>query len=423
MALNSSDLRTEARRADAADPLKKFRQGFHFPRRRDGRPVVYLCGNSLGLMPKAAGAAVEEELRAWARQGVGGHFKPKDPWFSYHETCRAGLARLAGAKPGEVVAMNSLTVNLQLMLASFYQPTGRRFGILIEKGAFPSDLYAVESHIRQRGLDPTLAMRTVRPRSGEDVLRMEDLEGVIDREGKSIALVLLAGVQYYTGQVLDMARLARAARRRGCVVGLDLAHAIGNVELRLHDWDVDFAVWCSYKYLNAGPGAVGGCFVHERHGRDLTRPRLAGWWGNDPKTRFQMPEAFIPKPGADGWQVSNPPILAMAPLKASLTIFDEAGMEALRRKSVALTDFMKRCIDRLGHRHLEVITPNEPQGRGCQLSILVRTSARRIHRALEDEGMISDLRAPQVLRASPVPLYNTFADAWEFAQALGRLAR
>ncbi|HKQ98920.1 MAG TPA: kynureninase, partial [Candidatus Polarisedimenticolia bacterium] len=357
----------EARRLDLEDPLSSYRARFEIPAGRNGEPVIYFCGNSLGLMPKSARTLVNEELDDWAALAVEGHFEARRPWLPYHEQFREIGARLVGARPGEVVMMNSLTVNLHLMLATFYRPTAERHLILIEEGAFPSDSYAVATHVAQRGRRPDESMLLARPRAGEATLRTEDLERLFETRGREIAVALLPGVQYLTGQVLDLPRLAAAARRQGCVVGLDLAHGAGNVMLRLHEWQVDFAVWCSYKYLNSGPGAVAGCFVHERHGRNPALPRLAGWWGNDPATRFQMRAEFVARAGADGWQVSNPPILAMAPLLASLRIFDEAGMEPLRRRSVRLTDYLLARIDRLPPGRVEVITPRRPDERGCQI--------------------------------------------------------
>ncbi len=412
-----------ARRLDEQDTLHRFRERFLIPRRWDGRPVLYLCGNSLGLQPIGVRAAVERELEDWARLAVAGHFKGASPWYSYHETLREPLARLVGAMPGEVVAMNSLTVNLHLMMVSFYRPTRERHKILIEDCAFPSDNYAVRSQLRYHGFDPAESLIVARPRRGESTLRDEDLEALLEERGAEIALVLLPGVQYYTGQIFDVARIAAAARRQGCAVGLDLAHAVGNVPLALHDWQVDFAVWCSYKYLNAGPGAVAGCFVHADH-QDVELPRFAGWWGNDPETRFRMhlQEEFVPQPGADGWQLSNPPILAMAPLRSSLSLFEDAGIDALRAKSERMTGYLDRLLRRLPEGLVEVITPSDPAARGCQLSMrILRGSTREISGALEREGVVCDVREPDVLRAAPTPLYNTFQEVWRFAELLGRV--
>jgi kynureninase len=409
-----------AKQLDAADPFRHCREEFHLPCRPDGRPLIYFSGHSLGLQPKTARALIEQELDDWAQLGVDAHFKGKNPWYSYHETLREAGARLVGARPGEVVMMNSLTVNLHLMLTTFYRPTGERLCILIEQPTFPSDLYAIQSHLRCRDIDPSKGLVTIGPRAGEHAIRMENIEGLLVERGRQIAVVLLSGVNFFTGQVFDMERITAAAHRQGCTVGFDLAHAAGNVILKLHDWDVDFAVWCNYKYLNGGPGAIGGCFVHEKHGNNLNLPRLAGWWGNDPATRFQMhlqPE-FIPQPGAAGWQVSNPPIFAMAPLRASLAIFDDVGMTALRAKSEALTGYLQYLLDRLPSDRFEVITPRDPVQCGCQLSILVRQRPRELLPALEKEGVVCDFREPNVIRVAPVPLYNTFEDVWQFARVL-----
>jgi len=409
-----------ARRLDAADPLAVLRDRFEIPAGPDGSPAVYLCGHSLGLMPKRARSLVDREMEDWARLGVEGHFSAASPWYSSHERFRDSGARLVGGRPGEVVMMNSLTVNLHLMMASFYRPSGGRHAVLIEAGAFPSDRYAVASQIRHHGLDPGTSLIEAQPRQGKASCHSDDLERLIDERGNEIALVLLPGVQYLTGEVLDVQRLAAAARRRGCVAGFDLAHAAGNIPLRLHDWQVDFAVWCSYKYLNAGPGAVGGCFVHERHGDDRTLPRLAGWWGNDPETRFSMPQEFVPRAGADGWQVSNPPILSMAPLLASLELFEEAGLAALRARSERLTAYLLALVDPLGAARFEVLTPREPERRGCQVSLRVRGGGRDLVRKLGVAGVVCDFREPDVLRVSAAPLYNRFHDLWRFAQVLAR---
>ena len=336
---------------DAEDPLRHFREKFHLPLGTDGKPLIYLAGNSLGLMPKSARQIVEQELDDWAKLAVDAHLGAATPWYSYHETLREPTARLVGAQPNEVICMNSLTVNLHLMMATFYRPTKSRFKILMEEPAFPSDTYAIKTQIVHHGLDPKEALVLARPRKGEFTVRQDDIEAVLEKQGDQIALVLFAGVNFFTGQLFDIEKITAAAQKRGCMVGIDLAHAIGNVPLALHDWNVDFAVWCSYKYLNAGPGAVAGAFVHDRHATNRELPRLAGWFGNDPATRFRLhlePE-FIPVPSADGWQISNPPILSMAPLRASLSIFDEAGgMEALRAKSIKLTGYLRIPFGRFG---------------------------------------------------------------------------
>ncbi len=407
---------------DAQDPLRRYREQFLIPPHADGTPLIYFCGHSLGLQPRAVRGLIEQELDDWARLGVEGHFRGRTPWYEYHEQFRESGARLVGGLPSEVVLMNSLTVNLHLLLATFYRPAGRRRKLLIDEPAFPSDLYAAQTHLVQRGLDPAEALLTVGPRPGEHLLRTEDVEAMLQRHGDEIAVVLLNGVNFLTGQWLDMERLTGAAQARGGVVGYDLAHAAGNVPLRLHDWGADFAAWCSYKYLNSGPGAVAGCFVHERHGRNLALPRLAGWWGTDPATRFRLHEqrAFVPREGADGWQVSNPPILALAPLRAALALFDEAGMPALRAKSERLTGYLEYLLDRLPAGRFEVITPRDPARRGCALSVLVREGGRGLVAVLEREGVVCDFREPDVIRVAPVPLYNTFHEVWRFAQVLAR---
>jgi kynureninase len=418
-------MRTDAAFAlelDRADPLACFREAFLIPRRPDGQPVIYFCGHSLGLQPRALRPLLEQELDDWARLGVEAHFKGTTPWYAYHEVFRDVGARLVGARPGEVVMMNALTVNLHLMLVTFYRPRPDRGKILVDEPVFPSDLYAIKSQLQLHGLHPADALLTLRPRPGEHTIRMEDLEALLERQGHEIALVLLSGVNYFTGQWFDLRAVTAAAHRHGCVAGFDLAHAAGNVPLCLHDWDVDFAVWCSYKYLNSGPGAVAGCFVHERHGHDLTRPRLAGWWGNDPATRFQMQRQtdFVPRPGADGWQLSNPPILAMVPLRASLGLFDEAGMPPLRAKSERLTGYLLELLDQLPPGRLEVITPREPEQHGCQVSLRVRERVPELLQALEAAGVVCDFREPDVIRVAPVPLYNTFEEVWRFAQVLAQ---
>jgi kynureninase len=413
--------RAFAQHLDTGDPLRSFRDQFLLPRRPDGTPLVYLCGHSLGLQPAAARSLVEQELDDWAQLGVEGHFRGRSPWYGYHETLRDSGARLVGAQPHEVVFMNSLTVNLHLLLATFYVPADRRRCLLIDEPAFPSDHYAMQSQLRHHG-QPADALLTVRPRAGEQIIRMEDVEELLERRGPEISVVWWNGVNFLTGQFFDLARLTAAAHRQGCLVGLDLAHAAGNVPLLLHDWDIDFAVWCSYKYLNGGPGAIGGAFVHERHGRDLSLPRLAGWWGNDPATRFrmQLQPDFVPKEGADGWQVSNPPILAMAPLRASLALFDAAGMPALRAKSEHLTAYLLYLLEQIPGGRFEVATPREPQQRGNQLSLLVHERPRDLLKALETAGIVGDFREPNIIRVAAAPLYNTFLDLWTFADVLSR---
>jgi len=408
-----------ARALDDADELAGLRREFHLPAGPDGRAAAYFAGHSLGLQPVAARAAVERELDAWARLGVDGHFKAGSPWYTAHEPLRDPLARLAGAQAHEVVAMNSLTVNLHLMLVTFFRPSPERFKILVEEGAFPSDNYAVRTQLRLCGIDPERGLAVCRTSAGGAV-RTEDVLALLAEQGREIALVLLPVVSHLTGEVLDLARIARAAREEGAVVGADLAHAMGNVELALHDWDVDFAVWCSYKYLNGGPGAVGGCFIHERHARRTGLPRLGGWWGNDPATRFRMhlQPAFEPCPSADGWQLSNPPILSLAPLAASLAQFDAARMPRLRAKSRRLTGYLERWVAHAAPGRVESLGSGDPERRGCQLSLRVGEQARDLHQALAAAGVVVDFREPDVIRAAPVPLYNSFHDVWRFGRAL-----
>ena len=413
-----STLRSHALALDDADPLKAIRHEFLRPKRADGSDVAYFCGHSLGLEPRRAVTYVNEELEEWQRLAVEGHFNGRRPWVAYHERLTPPLARLAGALPLEVVAMNSLTVNLHLLRVSFYRPVGSRRKLLIERPAFPSDRYAAVSQILSHGLDPVDALLEIGPRDGEDGIREEDVLALLDREGASIATVLLPGVHYLTGQRFDMGAITRAARAQGCVVGFDLAHAIGNVPLSLHDWNVDFAVWCSYKYLNGGPGAIGGAFVHERHARDETLPRFAGWWGHDKETRFRMGPDFVALPGAEGWQLSNPPILAMAPLLASLEIFDAAGNDRRSAKAVELTGYLEYLLrEKLG-RQLDILTP---ASRGSQVSFRVRALSgvlKTLHGSLHDRGFVTDLREPDVLRATPVPLSNSYLEVWEFVAGL-----
>ena len=410
-----------ARRRDEADPLRSFREQFAWPRGERAEPLVYLCGHSLGLMPLTARAVVMEELDDWAQLGVLGHEHAHRPWIPYHENLRDGLAALTGARPTEVVAMSSLTVNLHLLLAAFYRPSGKRRRILIEAGAFSSDRHAVASQIAWRGLDPRDALIELSPAAGEDTIPEESIEACLEEHGAEVALVLWPGVQYRTGQAFDLARIARAAHRAGCVAGFDLAHSIGNVPHALHDIEADFAVWCSYKYLNAGPGAIGGCFVHERH----ERPHLAGWWGHDPATRFRMGPEFHAAAGAAGWQISNPPILSAAPLIASLVLFGQAGLQRLRQKSVALTGYLEYLLDQLAP-DVQLITPRAAAARGCQLSIRITGPpgrGQRVFDALTAQGVIGDWREPDTIRLAPIPLYNSFADVFRGAEALGQALR
>jgi kynureninase len=414
------DSRQFAVAMDADDPLHKFRDEFKLPAERNWRSCIYLCGNSLGLQSKRAVQFVIEELEDWASHGVGGHFSARRPWMPYHRQATAGLADLAGAMPAEVIGMNTLTVNLHLMMTSFYRPTLTRHKVLIESTAFPSDRFAVMSQLRLHGFDPEGDLLEWHPRRGQSELLMEDLAGILAAQGDEIALMLLPGVQYYNGQVLDMPLLCEMARDTGCAIGLDLAHAIGNVPLALHDWAPDFAVWCSYKYLNAGPGAIGGAFVHDRHLDQESIAKMLGWWGHEETTRFRMANTFTPSRGAELWQLSNPPILSFAPLVASLQIFEEAGMNRLREKSVRLTGFLADLLQARFAGRIASITP--PDARGCQLSLQVvdpDVKARSVFRLLEKQNVVADWREPDVIRVAPVPLYNRFEDVFEFVERLG----
>ena len=406
---------SQAAELDARDPLAHFRERFHIPQTNRGRECIYLCGHSLGLQPRSAKRCIEQELEDWARLGVEGHFHGKNPWMPYHRLLAANTAALVGAEPVEVVIMNSLTVNLHLMMATFYRPTRKRHKILIERGAFPSDQYAVQSQILFHDLEPAASLLELSPRDGESCIRDEDIHALLDREGESIALILLGGVNYATGQVFDIAEITRAGQSKGCIVAFDLAHAVGNIALRLHDWGPDFAVWCSYKYLNGGPGCVAGCFVHERHARSWDLPRFAGWWGHDEKIRFKMGSEFRAMAGAEGWQLSNPAILALAPLRASMDIFVEAGMDRLRAKSRLLTAYMEFLLQEQESAKYSIITPRNPDRRGAQLSIRLNTG-RGVCDRLVAEGVIGDWREPDTYRVAAVPLYNSYKDVYRFVQ-------
>ncbi len=407
-----------AAKLDSDDTLKNYRDRFFIPKDKNGNEVIYLCGNSLGLQPKSVRSFVEQELKDWETHGVEGHFHAKNPWMPYHEMLTASTARLVGAQPIEVVVMNTLTVNLHLMLVSFYRPTTIRHKIVIESNAFPSDRYAVESQIRFHGFDPMKSLVELKPRDGEVMLRTDDIEEYVEIEGDEIALVMFGGVNYYTGQAFEMERIVKAVHAQGSVVGFDLAHAAGNIELRLHDWDVDFAVWCSYKYLNSGPGSMGGCFVHERYAQRSDLPRFAGWWGHDKRIRFAMGQHFSAIEGAEGWQLSNPPIFPLAAMRASMEIFDEAGMKELRAKSVALTAYLEFLLDQVPSRKFSMITPRDPHQRGCQLSIQVKEEGKQLYEYLTRHGVVCDWRAPDVIRVAPVPLYNSFMDVYRFVEIL-----
>ncbi|HVH35453.1 kynureninase [Tahibacter sp. UC22_41] len=411
-----------ARAQDRADALAAFRGEFCLPPHGDGEQI-YLCGNSLGLMPRATRQALVDELDDWGRLAVEAHFHGRHPWMPYHGFVREHLAGLVGALESEVVAMNSLSVNLHLMMVSFYRPTAQRPAILLEKRAFPSDRYALESQVRFHGHDPAQALIELDGDEANGTISLAAIERALHEHGERIALVLLPGVQYLTGQVFDLAAITRLAHAKGCLVGFDLAHAVGNVPVDLHDSGCDFAVWCHYKYVNSGPGAVAGCFVHERHAHSEQRPRFAGWWGHDQATRFQMGPEFRPTPGADGWQLSNPPILALAPLRVSLDIFHRAGIARLRQKSLALTAYLAGLIEHAVPDVLDVLTPAEPQRRGSQLSLRVkgpRDAGRALFEHLSRHGIVGDWREPDVIRVAPTALYNRYEDAARFVDAVAQ---
>ena len=425
---------------DAQDSLKVFREQFHIPKQSNGDDVLYFTGNSLGLQPKTARKWVESVLTDWETLAVEGHFNGANPWMTYHEEVSAKMAAIVGAKTVETVAMNLLTVNLHLLLVSFYRPNGKRRKIVMEKGAFPSDQYAIKSQIElhqqisnfkfqipNTEQNPKTEIENLKskdwlielaPRDGEDVLRTEDIIETLEKHGDEIALVMLGGINYYSGQVFDIEKITAAGHKIGAVVGWDLAHAAGNVELNLHDWNVDFACWCTYKYLNSGPGGIGGAFVHERHADSFDLPRFAGWWGHDKETRFLMDDEFVPMRGAEGWQLSNQPIFLLASLRASLDIFEVAGMSNLREKSVKLTNYLEFLLNEIGDERISIITPENPKERGCQLSIRVGSSGKKLFDALTTRGVWGDWREPDVIRIAPVPLYNSFTDVWKFVEIL-----
>lgn len=407
-----------AQQMDENDPLKSYREQFHIPIQKDGTPHIYFCGNSLGLQPKHTKTFIEQELLDWQNYGVEGHFHAKNPWMPYHEFLTEAMAKVVGAKPIEVVVMNTLSVNLHLMMVSFYQPHPKRHKILIEYDAFPSDKYAVESQIKFHGFDPKESLIELKARAGEECIRMEDIEQVIAEQGEEIALIMLGNTNYYTGQFFDMKHITALGHAQGCKVGFDCAHGAGNVELNLHDSGADFAVWCSYKYLNSGPGSLGGCFVHERHANDKKLPRFAGWWGHNKETRFGMRDGFDPIPGAEAWQLSNPPILSMAAIRASLEVFEAAGMSNLRKKANLLTGYLEYLIDELKNDRIAIITPRNPKERGSQLSIQVKNADKTLFHQLTAAGVIADWREPDVIRVAPVALYNTFEEVYRFAMLL-----
>ena len=410
-----------AKQADAEDPLAHFRDQFNLPKDENGKNLIYLCGNSLGLQPKKAREYVTEELDNWAEIAVEGHFKAKIPWTEYHEILAKPMADIVGAKPAEVVIMNTLSTNLHLMMVSFYRPTAKRPKILIESDAFPSDSYAVKSQIKEKGFDPENSLVLWKPRPGENLCRFEDLEALMAEHGEEIALVMIGNSNYYTGQKYPIKEITQLGHKYGCKVGFDLAHGVGNIDADLHDNGPDFAVWCTYKYLNSGPGALGGCFVHERHATNTEIPRFTGWWGHKMESRFNMRVDFDPIEGAEGWQLSNPPILSMAPIRASLEIFAEAGFQNIRAKSKKITSYLEYLITDLQDERISIITPANPEERGCQLSIQVKNADKSLHDGFMQAGIICDWREPDVIRVAPAPLYNSYQDVYEMAQRLKEL--
>ncbi len=406
-----------AQEMDLQDSLSSFRNKFHIPKTPDGSESIYLCGNSLGLMPKATREYINQELEDWQNLGVEGHFHAKHPWMPYHEFLSEKMAHVVGALPSEVVVMNSLTVNLHLMMVSFYLPTSSRYKILFDYSPFPSDRYAIESQIKFHGFDPKSGMIELHPEEGQEIVSDEAIAKILEEEGENIALILIGGVNYYTGQAYNVEKITQMGHAKGCMVGFDLAHAAGNLNLQLHDDGPDFAVWCSYKYLNSGPGSLAGCFVHQRHHHQNLQ-RFTGWWGHDKQTRFLMGDTFMPIQSAEGWQLSNPPVLSMAAILASLDIFEEAGMQKLREKSVRLTAYLEGLLNINEIDILRNITPSHRDERGCQLSLQMKEPNKRLFQFLTDRGVIADWREPDVIRIAPVPLYNTFADCWNFVHIL-----
>jgi len=410
--------RTYARQLDERDPLKLFRTKFYLPKQSNGEPYIYLSGNSLGLQPKTVEANIQQELTDWKNLGVEGHLHAKNPWLPYHEFLTKAMANVVGAKPAETVVMNTLSVNLHLMMVSFYRPSPTRHKILIESDVFPSDRFAVESQIKFHGYYPKTALLELKPREGEFILRADDIEHNIEQHGNEIALILMGNTNYYTGQFFDMKRITTLGHQLGCIVGFDCAHGAGNIPLNLHESSADFAVWCTYKYLNSGPGSLGGCFIHERHITNNKLPRFNGWWGQNKATRFEMSNEFDPIPTVEAWQLSNPTIFSMAAIKASLDIFEEAGIENLRKKSLLLTGYLEFLIDNIESDLINIITPKNPKERGCQLSIQVKKADKTLFEKITKKGIIADWREPDVIRVAPTPLYNTFEEVYQFVDIL-----
>jgi len=407
-----------AKAQDQKDPLANYRKKFHIPKNADGKEWLYFTGNSLGLQPKQTKNHIQQELDDWAKLGVEGHFEAKNPWMPYHEFLTETMAEIVGAKPIEVVIMNTLTTNLHLLMVSFYQPTNTKYKIVIESDAFPSDRYAVETQLQFHGFDPSESLIEWNPRDGETLLNIEDLESILETQGDEIALLLIGGVNYYTGQYLNLKRIAELGHQKGCKVGIDLAHGVGNIQPKLHESGVDFAAWCTYKYMNSGPGSLGGIFVHERYAHDTSLKRFAGWWSQNKETRFDMRQPLDITPGAEGWQLSNPPILSMAAIKASLELFSEVGMQALRDKSIQLTGYLEYLILKLDNKNISIITPKDPEERGCQLSIQVKNANKSLHTKLTEAHVITDWRTPNVIRCAPVPFYNSFEDVYRMVEIL-----
>jgi len=407
-----------AKDQDLRDPLAHYRNKFHIPINSEGDEWLYFTGNSLGLQPKETKNHIKQELDDWANLGVEGHFEAKNPWMPYHEFLTETMARIVGAKPIEVVIMNTLTTNLHLLMVSFYQPTKLKHKILIESDAFPSDRYAVETQLKFHGFDPSDSLIEWSPRKGETLLNIDDLESILESQGEEIALLLIGGVNYYTGQYLDLKKISKLGHEKGCKVGIDLAHGVGNIQPNLHESGVDFAAWCTYKYMNSGPGSLGGIFVHERYANDQTLKRFAGWWSQNKATRFNMRQPLDITPGAEGWQLSNPPILSMAAIKASLEMFNEVGMNALIKKSRLLTGYLEYLILELNNENISIITPRDPEQRGCQLSIQVKNANKSLHTKLTEAHVITDWRTPDVIRCAPVPFYNSFEDVFKMVEQL-----
>ena len=410
-----------AQEQDKEDKLSYLREQFHIPKDKNGNDWLYFTGNSLGLQPKQTQQYIQQELDDWANYGVEGHFEAKNPWMPYHEFLTEKMAKIVGTKPLEVVVMNTLTTNLHLLMVSFYQPTKKKYKIVIESDAFPSDRYAVQSQLKFHGFDVEEGLIEWKPREGEELLNIEDLEKIVSEQGDEIALLLIGGVNYYTGQYLDLKRIAEIGHSKDCFVGIDLAHGAGNISPELHNSGVDFAAWCTYKYLNSGPGSLGGLFVHEKHAHNKELPRFAGWWNHNKETRFNMRQPFDVIVGGEGWQLSNPPILSMAAIKASLDMFDKVGMEALREKSEKLTGYFEFLINQIGSEDIKIITPSNPKERGCQLSIQVKNADKSLHKRLTENNIITDWREPDVIRCAPVPMYNSFEDVYRMVSILKEL--